>query len=565
MSHLLQPQIILLREGTENNKGKEQVISNINSCTALVDVVKTTLGPRGMDKMICDERSTTISNDGATIIKLLDVVHPAAKSLSDVAKSQDNEVGDGTTSVTVFSGELLKEAKNFIEDGMHAQTIMKGYWKALGVARESLKELCFNLDDKSDEEKRTLLLRCAATSLNSKLISNYKEFFAEMIVKAVEILEDYGDKSLIGIKHITGGSVTDSFLVDGVAFKKTFSYAGFEQQPKKFEKPKIVILNVELELKAEKENAEIRIENPDDYQSIIDAEWKIIYGKLDNIVALGANVVLSKLPIGDLATQYFADRNIFCAGRVSDEDLKRVTKATGALLQQTCNNLKPEVLGTCGLFEEKQIGAERYNIFSKCEKAKSSTMIIRGGAQQFIEEAERSVHDAIMVVKRAIKTNSIVAGGGAIEMELSKLIRKYALKIGGKEQLVVLAFAKALEVIPRTLAQNSGIDSVDVINKLRQKHDVSSDGANWGVNCFQGGIVDTYATFVWEPTMLKVNVLSAATEAACMILSVDQTIKNPKSEQAQADARKKAAGRGALPGMDRGGRGRQVMQGGRGR
>ncbi len=558
MSHLLQPQIILLRDGTENNKGREQVVSNINSVTALVDVVKTTLGPRGMDKMICDERNTTISNDGATVIKLLDVVHPAAKSLSDVAKSQDNEAGDGTTSVTVLAGELLKEAKNFIEDGMHAQTIMKGYWKALTVAKEKLKDLCFNLDDKSDEEKRNLLLKCAATSLNSKLISNYKEFFSEMIVKAVEMLEDYGDKTLIGIKHITGGSVTDSFLVEGVAFKKTFSYAGFEQQPKKFENPKILILNVELELKAEKENAEIRIENPDDYQSIIDAEWKIIYQKLENIVNIGSDVVLSRLPIGDLATQYFADRNIFCAGRVDSEDLKRVAKSTGALLQQTCNSLKPEVLGTCRVFEERQIGAERYNLFNNCEKSKSSTLIIRGGAQQFIEEAERSVHDAIMVVKRAIKTNSIVAGGGAIEMEISKHIRKYGLNIGGKEQLVVLAFAKALEVIPRTLSQNSGIDSVDVINKLRQKHDVSSDGATWGVNCFQGGIVDTYANFVWEPTMLKSNVLGSATEAACMILSVDQTIKNPKSEQAQAESRKKAGGRGALPGM--GGRGRQPMR-----
>ena len=554
MSHMLQPQIVLLREGTESNKGREQIISNINSCIALVDVVKSTLGPRGMDKMIVDDRSTTISNDGATIIKLLDVIHPAANSLADVAKSQDMEVGDGTTSVTVFSGELLREAKNFLEDGMHSQTIMKGYWTALSIAREKLKELCFNIDDKSTEEKRTLLLRCASTSLNSKLISAYKDFFAEMVVSAVEILEDFGDKLLIGIKHVTGGSVTDSFLVDGVAFKKTFSYAGFEQQPKKFENAKILILNVELELKAEKENAEIRIENPDDYQSIIDAEWKIIYQKLDNIVNLGANVVLSKLPIGDLATQYFADRNIFCAGRVADDDLKRVVKATGAALQQTTNNLKPEILGTCGYFEEKQIGAERYNIFSKCVKAKSSTILIRGGAEQFIEEAERSIHDAIMVVKRAIKSSSVVAGGGAIEMELSKHIRKYSLTVGGKEQLVISAFARALEVIPRTLAQNSGIDSVDVINKLRQKHDLSSDGATFGVNCFQGGIIDTYNSYVWEPTVLKQNVLSAATEATCMILSVDQTVRNPKSEQAQQDARKKQMSRGGVPMGPRGNR-----------
>jgi T-complex protein 1 subunit eta len=509
-----------------------------------------------MDKMITGSRDTTISNDGATIIKLLDIVHPAAKSLADVAKSQDNEVGDGTTSVMIFSGELLKEAKNFIEDGMHSSVIINGFWTALYVAREKLKELSFSIDEKSADEKRNVLIKCAQTSLNSKLIANYKEFFAEMVVSAVERLEDFMDKSLIGIKHVTGGSITDSILVDGVAFKKTFSYAGFEQQPKRFDNPKIVILNVELELKAEKENAEIRIENPDDYQSIVDAEWKIIYNKLDSIVNSGANVVLSKMPIGDLATQYFADRNIFCAGRVPEDDLKRVSKATGAVLNHTCNNIREESLGTCGLFEESQVGAERYNYFTGCKKSKTATMVIRGGAEQFIEEAERSIHDAVMVVKRAFKASNIVAGGGAIEMEISKYIRKYSMGISGKEQLVVLAFAKALEVIPRTLAQNAGLDSVDVINKLRQKHDLGPDGATWGVNCFQGGICDSYANFVWEPTMLKMNVLSAACEAACTVLSVDQTIKNPKSEQAQQDQRK--MGRGGMPGMGMG-RGRGMM------
>lgn len=499
-----------------------------------------------MDKMITGERNTTISNDGATIIRLLEIVHPAAKALSDVAKSQDYEVGDGTTSVTILAGELLKEAKNFIEDGMHSQTIISGFWTAVTIAREKLKQLSVSIDEKSTEEKRNLLVKCAQTSLNSKLIANYKEFFAEMVVSAVERLEDYMDKALIGIKHVTGGSITDSILVDGVAFKKTFSYAGFEQQPKKFENPKIIILNVELELKAEKENAEIRIENPSDYQGIVDAEWKIIYTKLDNIVNTGANVVLSKLPIGDLATQYFADRNIFCAGRVPDEDLKRVVKATGAILNHTCNNLKEDALGHCGAFEERQIGAERFNFFTKCDNAKTATILLRGGAQQFIEESERSIHDAIMVVKRASKAAAIVPGGGAIEMELSKHVRKFALDISGKEQLVVLAFAKALEVIPRTLAQNSGLDSVDVVNKLRQKHDLGADGATWGVNCFQGGICDSYVNFVWEPTMLKANVLSAATEAACMVLSVDQTVKNPKSEQAQQDARKRQMGRGGM-------------------
>jgi len=539
--NMLQPNILVLKEGTENRQGKEQVVSNINACQAIVEVVKTTLGPRGMDKMILDENSTTISNDGATIIKLLNIEHPAAKSLADVAMSQDNEVGDGTTSVMIFAGELLKEAKQFIEDGMSPQVIINGYWNALQSAREKLAECAFKIDEKSPEEKRKLLKRCAETSMNSKLIANYKEFFSDMIVNAVEKLDDYLDKDLIGIKHVTGGSITDSFLVDGVAFKKTFSYAGFEQQPKKFENPKIIILNVELELKAEKDNAEVRIEKPEEYQNIVDAEWKIILNKLENIYNSKAQVVLSKLPIGDIATQYFADRGIFCAGRVPAEDIVRVSKATGAMLLQTCNDINEKALGTCGLFEEKQIGAERFNIFSNCPGSKTATIILRGGAEQFIEETERSINDAIMVVRRATKATSIVPGGGAIEMELSKHVRKFGMGINGKEQIVVLGFARALECIPRTLAANSGLDAVEIVNKLRQKHDDKDNEINnFGVNCFEGGIVDTYAQFVWEPTMLKDNILNSATEAACSIISVDQTVKNPKSEQAQQDEKKRA-------------------------
>ena len=537
MNMLNQP-ILLLKKGTENFQGKEEIISNIEACLGIVEIIRTTLGPRGMDKMIVDDNNTTISNDGATIIKLLNIEHPAAKSLVDVAKSQDNEIGDGTTSVMIFAGELLKEAKQFIEDGMSPQIIINGYWKALQFALKKLEECAIKINDKSEEEKRNLLLRCAQTSLNSKLIANYKEFFSEMIVEAVEKLEGFKDKDLIGIKHVTGGSITDSFLVDGVAFKKSFSYAGFEQQPKKFENAKIIILNVELELKSEKENSELRISNPDDFQSFVDAEWKIINKKLENIINSGANVVLSKLPIGDLATQYFADRNVFCAGRVSAEDIERVAKATGASLLQTCNDITEKSLGTCGIFEEKQIGAERFNLFQQCPNSKTATIIIRGGAEQFIEEAERSMNDAIMIVRRASKAASIVAGGGAIEMELSKYVRNEGMKISGKEQLIVLGFAKALEIIPKTLAQNSALDAIEIMNKLRQKH-FREDDCKFGVNCFDGGIIDTYVNYVWEPTMLKENILNSATEAACTIISVDQTVKNPKSEQAIQDQKKR--------------------------
>jgi T-complex protein 1 subunit eta len=241
----------------------------------------------------------------------------------------------------------------------------------------------------------------------------------------------------------------DSVLVDGVTFKKTFSYAGFEQQPKKFTKPKIICLNIELELKAEKDNAEIRIENPEQYQSIVDAEWRIIYGKLEKIVASGAQIILSRLAIGDLATQYFADRGLFCAGRVSDEDLRRVCKATGSAVQTTVNDLIPSVLGTCELFEERQVGGNRYNFFTGCPQAKTATILLRGGGEQFIDEAERSLHDAIMIVRRARKHSSIVAGGGAIEMELSRYLREQSKQIYGKQQLVVKVFAKVLEIIPQ--------------------------------------------------------------------------------------------------------------------
>lgn len=302
---LQQPGIILLREGTDTSQGKAQLISNINACQAIVDTVRTTLGPRGMDKLIYSGGSgkATISNDGATIMKLLDIVHPAAQTLVDIAKSQDEEVGDGTTSVVVLAGEILKESKAFVEEGVHPQLIMKAYRTACRLARERILQISVALNAKDDAERRRLLERCAATALNSKLVSSHKEFFAKMIVDAVLLLDQDLELSYIGIKKEPGGGLEDSIHSDGVVFKKTFSYAGFEQQPKKFQNPKIVLLNLELELKAEKDNAEIRVEDPVAYQSIIEAEWDIIYDKLDKIVKSGAKVVLSRLAIGDLATQ----------------------------------------------------------------------------------------------------------------------------------------------------------------------------------------------------------------------------------------------------------------------
>lgn len=521
-----------------------------------------------MDKLIHDGRNVTISNDGATLISLLDIVHPAAKTLVDIARSQDNEVGDGTTSVVLTAGELLKQSKTFIDEGMHSQIIIKGYREAMRLCIDRIREISIKIADKDEAEKRDLLLQCAMTSLNSKIIARYKNFFGNMVVDAVMHLSSELNKEDIGIKKITGGSVTDSFLVEGVCFRKTFSYAGFEQQPKKFEDPLILILNVELELKAEKDSAEIRLENPDDFQKIVDAEWQIIYDKLEAIVKTGAKVVLSKLPIGDLATQYFADRNIFCAGRVPMPDLERVAKATGAQIQTTCHGITDVVMGKCGKFEEIQLGSERYNMFTKCVAAKTVTLVLRGGAAQYIEEAARSLNDAIMIVTRAIRTHAVVAGGGAIEMELSRYLREHVRTIKGKSQLVINGYAKALEIIPRQLADNSGMDSTDVLNKLRQKHTQEGDEGIWqGVDVLNGRVDDLFKAFVWEPEIVRVNVLTAATEAACTILSVDQTIRNPKSEQQQAAAAGRldgttgpGAGRGRGRGMNMG-KGVKMMQG----
>ena len=548
MDAAFQPQIILLREGTDTSQGKGQIISNINACQAVAESVKTTLGPRGMDKLVCDGQTTTISNDGATIMRLLDIIHPAAKTLVDISMAQDAEVGDGTTSVVLLAAEMLKEVKNFVDDGLHSRIIINGLRESCKLAIESIKKI--QVTNEGDAF-RELLEKCAGTALNSKLIAAQKHFFAPMIVDAVTILDqEMCDIRLVGIKKVTGGSVTESHLVAGVAFKKTFSYAGFEQAPKKLVNPKVLLLNVELELKSEKENAEVRITDPDQYQSFVDAEWQIIYDKLDMCINSGANVVLSKLPIGDLATQYFADRGLFCAGRVQPDDLNRVSLATGAKIQTSVNGISPDTLGTCGLFEEKGLGDERFNYFTDCTAAKTATIILRGGGEQFLEETDRSVHDAVMIVKRTLANRYVVAGGGAIEMELSKILRETSRGIMGKRQLIMNAFAKGLEIIPRQLCDNAGMDSTDILNKLRMEHHCSTGegdlGGKWcGVDVINEGVCNTFKAGVWEPAANKLNSLAAATEAACCILSIDETVRNPQSE--------KPGGASGGAGMGRGG------------
>ncbi|KAJ5276074.1 hypothetical protein N7524_002227 [Penicillium chrysogenum] len=550
------PTIVVLKEGTDASQGKGQIISNINACVAVQGTVKSTLGPYGGDLLLVDANGRqTITNDGATVMKLLDIVHPAARILTDIARSQDAEVGDGTTSVVVLAGEILKEVRDLVEQGVSSQTIIKGLRKASAMAVNKVKEIAVDMMDASvsQEKKVETLRRLAATAMNSKLIKRNSDFFTKMVVDAVLSLDqDDLNERLIGVKKVTGGGLQDSLFVDGVAFKKTFSYAGFEQQPKHFENPSIVCLNVELELKSEKDNAEVRVEQVSEYQAIVDAEWQIIFNKLEAVYKTGAKVVLSKLPIGDLATQYFADRDIFCAGRVASDDMDRVCQATGAATQSTCTDIQARHLGTCGAFEERQIGGERFNLFSDCPRAKTCTLVLRGGAEQFIAEVERSLHDAIMIVKRALRNTTIVAGGGATEMELSSYMHGFADRnVPHKQQAVVKAFAKALEVIPRQLCDNAGFDATDILNRLRVEH---RKGNTWaGVDFDKEGVRDNMLAFVWEPSLVKVNAIQAAVEASCLILSVDETIKNEESAQpGQQRGMPPGAAQRALRGRGRG-------------
>lgn len=481
-------------------------------------------------------------------MKLLDIVHPAAKTLVDIAKSQDAEVGDGTTSVVLLAGEFLKQVKPYVEEGVHPRIIIKAVRKATSLALQKIDELSVKIQKSDKAEHRALLEKCAATALSSKLIHQQKGFFSRMVVDAVMSLDELLPLNMIGIKKVTGGALEDSLLVDGVSFKKTFSYAGFEMQPKTYKNPKIALLNIELELKAERDNAEIRLDSVEEYQKVVDAEWKILYEKLDKIHASGAQVVLSKLPIGDVATQYFADRDMFCAGRVPDEDMRRTMKACGGAVMSTAHDLGDSVLGTCAVFDERQIGGERFNVFSGCKNARTCTIIVRGGAEQFLEETERSLHDAIMIVRRTLKNHAVVAGGGAIEMELSKALRDYSRSIAGKEQLLIGAIAKAFEIIPRQLSDNAGFDATNILNKLRQKH---AQGNCWyGVDITREDITDNMEACVWEPVLVKKNAITGASEAACLVLSVDETIKNPRAG---------GGGEGGMPGgMPGRGRGRPM-------
>ncbi|KAK6090655.1 hypothetical protein P3W45_000378 [Vairimorpha bombi] len=490
-------------------EGKLQIISNIDTCTKISEMMESTLGPYGMDKLFTGE-NFLITNDGATILKKLNIVHPVGKLLVKMSESQDNEIGDGTTSVVIQAASILNMLKPIIKEDFPLNEIYEMLYELKNVCLKQLDTFKLEYNDK-------LLINLAETAVISKNIRNVKTQFAKMIVDAVRNVKN-GDLNLIGINKISGGSISDSLLVKGIAFEKCFTYAGYEQQPKKIINPKILCINVELEWKAERENAEMKIESVDEYKKVVDAEWNIIKEKLDKIIESGANVVLSSLPIGDYATQYFAKHNIFSAGRVSKDDLIRVSNAFGAIIVSSTNYLE-NCVGTCALFEERQIGKERYNYFEGVNN-NACTLILRGPGNEVLNEVERSVNDALHVIKTVFKHKDVVIGGGSVEMRLSKYLKDICHQYKDRKYFICKAVSQSFEKIPFVLAKNFGLDTTVTIPVLRKEFRKENYDCGVGFK----GVANMLESCVFEPLQTKSNIIKTAFDAAATIIMIDSTI-----------------------------------------
>ena len=513
----------------KNENSVSKIFLGLKACSKIVNNIKTTLGPSSMDKLIhYGKDQIIITNDGATIMNLFKPSHPMEKILIEIAKSQDFEVGDGTTSVCLISVELLNLAKKMIEEKIHPRNIIKIFKKGSMIATQILYEISEDPYCLGKNSIKKILLSCCATSLNSKLISGKRHLFSEIIVNTGLSLKKKFDSNMISVKTVLGGSINDSFFIKGICFKKPFSYAGFEKQIKKYYYPHLLLLNIELEIKGEENEAEARLGKISDFKKIVDAEWSIIYEKLDRITEIKTKAVFSIQAIGDLATQYFAERGVFCGGRLSNDEIVRISRGTGAQLISTIENINFNSTGKCGMLEEKQIGNERFIILLGCSFL-TITIILRGGSDKLLEETKRCLNDVIMVVKRVLKNQNIVGGAGAIEMKISSRFRQYAQNLTGKTQSILIKYAQAIEIIPKTICENAGLDSISIMSILRSDHATNRD--SWsGIDIEKGTVFDAYKNYIWEPTLIKVNAIQAATEAACIILNIDSCFLNFKKK-----------------------------------
>ena len=521
--------VLILKEGTTRSRGKEAQRNNIMAARVVGEVLKTTLGPRGMDKMLIDSLGDiTITNDGATILKEIDVEHPAAKMMVEIAKTQDDMVGDGTTSAVVLASELLKKAEELLDQNIHPTILVSGYRKAAQKAIESINKSAEPLD----VNDRKTLLKVALTATSSKSVGSAREHLAEISIDAVkQITEVRGDKTIADIDNIqlikkTGRSLLETQLIKGIIVDKEIVNPGM---PKRKENAKIALLDVALEIEKTEISAEIRIKDPNQMKAFLDQEESMLKEMVTKIKKVGADVVFCQKGVDDMVQHFLAKEGIIAARRVKESDLEKLSRATGARISSDLDDLKKDDLGLAGLVEERKIGDDKMIFVEKCKDPHSVAILLRAGLERMVDEAERAMIDSLSVVSDVIENNKIVAGGGAVEIEIAKDLRKYATKVGGREQLAVEAFADAIEVIPRTLAENAGLEPIDILVQLRSAHD-SADSKNIGINIYEGKLQDSIKNGVIEPIMVKEQAIKSAAESAAMILRIDDVItaKAPK-------------------------------------
>ncbi len=518
--------VLILPEGALRSTGKDAQRNNIAAAKAVADAIRTTLGPRGMDKMLVDSLGdVVISNDGATILGEMEIEHPAAKMMVEISKTQDEEVGDGTTTVVVLAGTMLKKAEELLDQEIHPTMITRGYRVAKEKALEIVKSISRPLSI-DDEEKLT---KIAVTAMSSKAVGDDHEKLARIIVQAAKEISDTADgKTTIDVENIKlekrqGGSIEDTELIKGIVIDKEVVHPSM---PKKMDNAKIALLDVALEVKELETDAEIRITSPEQMQSFLAEEERMLKDMVEKIAAAGANVVFSQKGIDDAAQHYMAKKGILASRRVKKSDMDKLARATGAKVTSNINDLAASDLGYAGTVEEKRISGEQMVFVQKCKDPKAVTILIRGGSEHIVDEVERAVNDAIKGVSAAVDMGRYVAGGGAPEAEIARQLRKYAESFPGREQLAINAFADAMEMIPRTLAENAGLDTIDMLVKLRSEHDAGNVSA--GVDVLAGKISDMEKLNVIDPLKTKIQAISSASEAAEMILRIDDVISASK-------------------------------------
>jgi thermosome len=521
--------VLILKEGTTRSRGKEAQRNNIMAARVIGEVLKTTLGPKGMDKMLIDSLGDiTITNDGAAILKEIDVEHPAAKMMVEIAKTQDDMVGDGTTTAVVLASELLKKAEELLDQNIHPIILVSGYRKASQKAIEVMNKIAIPLD----VNDRKTLLKVALTSMSSKAVGAAREHLAEISIDAVkQIAEQRGDKTIADIDNIqlikkTGKSLIETQLIRGIIIDKEVVNPGM---PKIKENAKIALLESALEIEKTEISAEIRIKDPSQMKAFLDQETDMMKGMVTKIKASKADVVFCQKGIDDMVQHFLSKEGIMAARRVKESDMEKLARATGGRIISGLDDLKPADLGMAGLVEERKIGDDKMIFVEKCKDPHSVAILVRAGLERMVDEAERAMIDSLSVISDVIENNKIVAGGGAVEIEVAKELRKYATKVGGREQLAVEAFAEAVEVIPRTLAENAGLEPIDILVELRSKHD-TQDGKNIGINVFTGKLQNSIDNGVIEPLVVKEQAIKSAAESAAMILRIDDiiTAKSPK-------------------------------------